>query len=48
MEENKPIHNEERQQSPNNPLDAVHEQQLNLSSTDEAIAFAAKKSNLSA
>ena len=41
MEENKPIHNEEEVKPPNNPQDAVHEQQLNNPSTDETIVPAA-------
>ena len=42
MEENKPIHNEEEVTPPNNPQDAVREQALNTSSTDESIVPAAK------
>jgi hypothetical protein len=46
MEENKPIHNEEEVKPPNNPQDAVHEQQLNTPSTDEPITPAAETSNI--
>ena len=42
MEENKPIQNEEEVKPPNNPQDAVHEQQLNNLSTDEPIVAAAE------
>ena len=37
MEENKPIPNEEEVKPPNNPHDAVHEEQLNSPSTEETI-----------
>ena len=42
MEENKPIQNEEEVKPPNNPQDAVQEQQLNNPSTDEPIVPAAE------
>ncbi len=40
MEENKPIHNEEQAKPPDNPQDALHEQQLNNPSTEEPIVNA--------